>query len=101
MGAFYENETAKKQIMDLSVEDLIIDAVKKGGYKPDEFEKYQGDAGWEYWMNSYTEAEDGEECSESELREINKIQAQAFIKAFPNEKFNISFVDYRVIVSLL
>lgn len=38
------------------IEEKIINDVKGHHYKADEFDLYQAEAGWEDWMNDYTEA---------------------------------------------
>ena len=43
-------------------------------YDYETFENYVESAGWEDWMNDFTDSADGEECSESELIEITNIQ---------------------------
>jgi len=37
---------------------------------------YMAEAGWQEWMREYTEAEDGEPCSEEEIKQIEKIQKE-------------------------
>ena len=49
-----------------------------------EFDLYINEAGWEDWMNEYTEASEDEEISETESEEIEKEQAKIFLK----KKFN-------------
>lgn len=45
-----------------------------------EFDLYINEAGWEDWMNEYTEASEDEEISETESEEIEKEQAKIFLK---------------------
>ena len=45
-------------------------------YKRDQFQLYVDDAGWESWMEEYTEARDSEGCTEKEIIEIESIQEQ-------------------------
>lgn len=70
--------------------EKIAKEIKTSSYSPDDFELYRSEAGWQYWMNSYTTVKEDEECSSEELRKISKIQAEAFTKAFPNENFSIN-----------
>ena len=37
---------------------------------------YMAEAGWQEWMREYTEAEDGEECSEEEIKQMEEIQKE-------------------------
>lgn len=57
----------------LSTEDKekLLNSAK--GYADDEFELFKAETGWEDWMNEFTDAEDGEPCSERELKEIDKV----------------------------
>lgn len=45
-------------------------------YKNDQFQLYSVEAGWESWMEEYTEAEDGEEFIEEEGEKIQSIQRE-------------------------
>jgi hypothetical protein len=45
-------------------------------YKSDEFQKYCDEAGWESWMEEYTEAKNGDEFSEAEGDTITTIQRE-------------------------
>lgn len=38
------------------------------------FDDYVAEAGWQDWMEDFTEAPDGEECSETELKIIYEMQ---------------------------
>jgi len=65
--------------MEIEIENKIKEQMQK--YKPsnmEEYEKnfelYKAEAGWEEWMNEYTEAPEGEECTEKEIKEITKKQ---------------------------
>ena len=58
--------------MNNKTKEKIIKSMKK--YNPDDFYLYCCEAGWESWMEEYTTAKDGEEISECEGNEINKIQ---------------------------
>lgn len=60
--------------MDTKIENKIKESMAK--YNEEHFELYKAEAGWEDWMEEYTEAEDGEECTERELKEIEKIQEE-------------------------
>jgi hypothetical protein len=44
-----------------------------------EFNTYINEAGWEDWMNEYTEASEDEEISEIESEKIEKEQARRFL----------------------
>ena len=57
-------------------------------YRPEEFNLYLAEAGWEDWMNEYTDAEDGKECSEAEIREIEKIQKKLWDEVFMEDCIN-------------
>lgn len=48
------------------------------GYAADEFELYRAEAGWEDWMENYTESAEGEPISESEARQIEAVQREGF-----------------------
>tara|TARA_Y100000004_G_C8704813_1_gene323278 strand:+ start:138 stop:341 length:204 start_codon:yes stop_codon:yes gene_type:complete len=60
--------------MNNEIREEIIKSMKK--YNPDDFDLYCCEAGWESWMEEYTESEDGEVCTESELDEITEIQKE-------------------------
>tara|TARA_Y100001951_G_C11101749_1_gene162432 strand:- start:52 stop:282 length:231 start_codon:yes stop_codon:yes gene_type:complete len=45
-------------------------------YHPDDFKLYCCEAGWESWMEEYTEAKEGEGCTDVESVEIEKIQKE-------------------------
>ena len=47
-------------------------------YTEDEFRRYEDELGWQSWMEEFTDAEDGEPCSERELEEIHKIVIKAW-----------------------
>jgi len=53
-------------------EDKIIKEMKK--YNSDQFSLYMAEAGWEEWMNEYTESDEGEEATEKEIKSIEAIQ---------------------------
>ena len=50
-------------------------------YNEDDFHLYVCEAGWESWMEEYTEAEDGEECTEREIKAIENEQAEMWNQA--------------------
>ena len=52
-------------------------------YKPDELELYLAEAGWQEWMESYTEAKDGGIISETENKEIVQIQKKLWYEVHP------------------
>ena len=58
--------------MDMKTENKI--KKNMGRYTSEQFELYTAEAGWEEWMEEYTFAEDGEELSEEEIKEIERIQ---------------------------
>lgn len=45
-------------------------------YKDDQFQLYTVEAGWQSWMEEYTEAKDGAEITEMEVETINDIQLE-------------------------
>ena len=45
-------------------------------YKDDQFQLYTVEAGWQSWMEEYTEAKDGAEITEMEAETINDIQLE-------------------------
>lgn len=49
--------------------------------KPASLKDYQDGEGWQDWMNEFTDAPDGEECTEVELANIEKAQKEIWEKA--------------------
>lgn len=49
-------------------------------YKRDQFYLYVDEAGFESWMMEYTEAKDGEECTEEEINIIESIQEEMWLE---------------------
>jgi hypothetical protein len=45
-------------------------------YNADDFDRYVCEAGWESWMEEYTDSKDGEECIEQEIKAIENEQAE-------------------------
>lgn len=43
-------------------------------YKRDQFWLYVDEAGWESWMEEYTDSKDGELCTDEEIIVIESIQ---------------------------
>ncbi len=43
-------------------------------YKRDQFWLYVDEAGWESWMEEYTDSKDGELCTDEEIIAIESIQ---------------------------
>ena len=62
----------------------IRDAVIAGGYSEDEFGKFKDEYGWVNWMSDYTEAEEDEPMSESEIKVVDEILEEGFRMAFAN-----------------
>ncbi|MBD5411720.1 MAG: hypothetical protein HDR51_03105 [Treponema sp.] len=62
----------------------IKDAVIAGGYSDGEFEKFKDEYGWADWMSDYTEAEEDEPMSESEIKVVDEILQEGFRMAFEN-----------------
>lgn len=58
--------------------EQILEKIAEESKTYEDFHKYTADAGWQLWMNDYTEAEDSEECSESELKKIEAIQKEGW-----------------------
>lgn len=50
-------------------------------YQPDDFDLYNAEAGWQDWMNEYTTAEDGQECSDRECMNITDKQKELWKEA--------------------
>ena len=59
-------------------EKLMFEANK---YSENEFQLFVDELGWEDWMNSFTDADEGEAISETECKEIDKILKEVFEKA--------------------
>lgn len=59
------------------IEDLAKQVVKTD---VSSLQEYQDNAGWEKWMDDFTDAGDGEECSEGEINIIRKEQARIWDK---------------------
>lgn len=59
--------------------ERLINEAKK--YSQDEFRLFADELGWEDWMEDFTEADDGDEFTEAEADEINKILKEIFEKA--------------------
>ena len=53
----------------------------KNASKYVDFELYKAEAGWQDWMEDFTEADDGEECSERELELIEEMQSLIWAEA--------------------
>lgn len=49
-------------------------------YKRDQFYLYVDEAGFESWMMEYTEARDGEKCTEEEINIIESIQEEMWLE---------------------
>lgn len=62
-------------IKNVIIAELGLEAVK---YNDNEYKRFEDEIGWQKWMNEYTDAKDGEECTEAEINEINKILKQAW-----------------------
>jgi hypothetical protein len=52
-------------------------------YESEDFELYIAESGWESWMEEYTDSAEGEECSETELKEIENIQKLLWDEVHP------------------
>jgi len=52
-------------------------------YKPEEFDLYSAEAGWQDWMNFYCYAQDDQVASESEIRAIESIQRELWLEVHP------------------
>ncbi len=61
------------------VETEIIKQAKN--YNEDQYDLFIAEQGWQDWMNDYTVAEEGKQCSESEIKEIEKEQLRLWKKA--------------------
>jgi hypothetical protein len=57
--------------------------IKEQMTKYDDFELYIAESGWESWMEEYTDSAEGEECSETELKEIENIQKLLWDEVHP------------------
>lgn len=64
-------------------EQLIQEAK---GYEPHDFESYCAAAGWQEWMEKYTDEEECESCSEPELAVIEEMQRLIFNEAQEEKK---------------
>ena len=60
-------------------ENKLIKIAKR--YDKSELTRFLDELGWMEWMNDYTEASDGDVCTEAELCEIDRIAKIAFEKA--------------------
>lgn len=60
----------------------IMESVINGHYSQDEFDLFKAEYGWVDWMNDYTDAEEDEEISETESREIDAVLEEGFKMAF-------------------
>lgn len=56
--------------------EKLLDQAKK--YSENEYDLFVVELGWEDWMEEFTEAEDGECCSERECEIIEEILKQAW-----------------------
>ena len=68
--------------MENKTENEILEAMKK--YPEDQFELYKAEAGWQDWMNEYTEANEEDPASEREIKEIEKIQKELWNESHNN-----------------
>ena len=59
-----------------------MEFVIEGGYSQEDFNIFKAEYGWADWMNDYTEAEECEELSEAEIREIDAVLEEGFKMAF-------------------
>lgn len=60
----------------------IMESVINGHYSQDEFDLFKAEYGWVDWMNDFTDAEEDEEISETESREIDAVLEEGFKMAF-------------------
>ena len=61
------------------VKNHLITEAKK--YDAEDYNLFESELGWEDWMNDFTESEDGEEASESEINNINNELKKIFKEA--------------------
>lgn len=54
-------------------------------YDDNEYERFLAECGWQPWMENYTTADDGEMCSEREVKEIEEIQRELWEVAHPQK----------------
>lgn len=47
----------------------------------EDFELYKAETGWQDWMEDFTDADDGEECAEAELKVIEEMQRLIWAEA--------------------
>ena len=55
-------------------------------YKPEQLELYLAEAGWQEWMEDYTEAEDGQPITESEHKEIDEILLNLWLEVHEEDE---------------
>lgn len=67
----------------------IMESVINGHYSQDEFDLFKAEYGWVDWMNDYTDAEEDEEISETESREIDAVLEEGFKMAFDADQRQI------------
>lgn len=69
--------TKSKKVLNSYASEMNLDASETAKLTQD-FIVYIAEAGWEDWMNAYTEAEDDESVSEEEIEAIEIVQAEKF-----------------------
>ena len=57
-------------------------------YNADQFELYKAQAGWQDWMNAYTDAADCEEFTAAESNKIETVQKELWSKKMVSELFD-------------
>ena len=55
-------------------------------YEANEYSLFEAEYGWKDWMNDFTEAEEGEPCSEAEIERINVILQECFDEAHQEDE---------------
>lgn len=75
MPAIRRNGESMKQEVETKIKAEMLK------YESSEYDLYNAEAGWQDWMNEYTTAKDGEECSDKECNEICKVQRRLWKEA--------------------
>lgn len=70
-----------RQFLSPSEIDQMAEALVKSKIDLSSFEDYSNDEGWASWMDEFTDAGDGEECTEKELDFIQKAQKEVWRQA--------------------
>lgn len=77
-----EDEMGKYLLADLNyLENDVLAREIRNAASSESVDDYRVGAGWQSWMEDFTDAEGGEECSEAELAVIEEMQRLIWVEA--------------------